>query len=186
MKSLKRIEVRQSPMSLVAMIVLACAGREGAPGQNTSLRTTAELAGANCPTSGTKIEAGPDSNANGTLEESEVRSTAYVCNGIAGMTGMTGRAGTEESSVLQSCQVEAAALATVQNCGDTTTGVSTLLQLGPKADGGLPADPIGITSSVLICGTGSRVSSVSNPVLRSPSTDGGPVSPTRLTCATIR
>jgi collagen type I alpha len=78
------------------LLVGACGGgadATGPSGQSIALRTVPELAGANCATGGTKIEAGPDGNANGLLEDREVNSTAYVCNGQSGLAGVAGVAG---------------------------------------------------------------------------------------------
>ncbi|PKH51790.1 hypothetical protein CXF68_14335 [Tenacibaculum sp. Bg11-29] len=46
------------------------------------------LPGNNCDTGGTKIEYGLDVNGNGSLEKSEVSSTAYFCNGEEGKTSL--------------------------------------------------------------------------------------------------
>ena len=56
----------------------ACNGN----GTSSLVTTSEELAGANCPFGGTKIETGLDTNANGTLEPAEVNAaaTSYVCN----------------------------------------------------------------------------------------------------------
>ena len=68
----------------------ACTGSTGAPGTTgdkgdkgaTALvETSPEPAGANCPDGGTKVEAGVDTNGDGTLNPSEVTSTSYICSG---------------------------------------------------------------------------------------------------------
>jgi len=71
------------------------AGANGANGQNALIKTTTELAGANCATGGVKLESGLDANANGTLDAGEINSalTRYVCNGIVGATGTQGSTG---------------------------------------------------------------------------------------------
>ncbi|MDO7849162.1 hypothetical protein Q5H92_22555, partial [Hymenobacter sp. M29] len=56
-------------------------GAAGSAGLNALVRTTAEAAGANCATGGTKIETGQDANSNGSLDASEITATRYVCNG---------------------------------------------------------------------------------------------------------
>lgn len=60
----------------------------GAAGQNSLVKTTAENAGSNCPAGGLKVEAGVDANKNGTLEQSEVQSTQFVCNGANGINSL--------------------------------------------------------------------------------------------------
>jgi hypothetical protein len=308
-----------------ALLVSACGGgadATGPAGQNIALRTVAEQAGANCATGGTKIEAGPDSNGNGLLDDREVNSTAYVCNGQSGIagvagvagvpgvgtvgatgpvgpsgatgaagpagatgtagapgaagsagpagtpgtagatgatgltgpagaagtagapgatgltgpagaagtagapgaTGLTGPAGTAgtagapgatgltgpagaagtagapgatgltgpagavgtaggtgpagPSTVMESCNVSARTQAAVDACGSVTTGISILIQVGADNGSGVPADPTGITSAVMICGAGSTVGSAFNPKYAS--------SGQRITCASLR
>jgi len=58
-------------------------GTAGTNGLNALIKTTAEVAGANCSSGGTKIETGLDANNNGVLDVSEVNvsQTRYVCNG---------------------------------------------------------------------------------------------------------
>ena len=48
-------------------------GVNGIDGKNTLLKTTVELAGANCTSGGTKIEVGLDANSNGVLDFSEIK-----------------------------------------------------------------------------------------------------------------
>jgi hypothetical protein len=70
-------------------------GTNGANGQNTLVKATTEISGANCATGGVKIEYGLDSNNNGTLDVSEINVilTKYVCNGAVGATGPQGAQG---------------------------------------------------------------------------------------------
>jgi hypothetical protein len=61
-------------------------GAQGSNGFTALVKTTAELAGSNCATGGTKIETGLDANNNGILDLAEVNAaqTTYVCNGLGG------------------------------------------------------------------------------------------------------
>jgi collagen type I alpha len=71
----------------------ACGGGEGADGvsgKSVGLRTSTEPPGNNCPSGGNKVQAGVDTDGNGKLEDSEVGTTAYVCNGATGAIGSTG------------------------------------------------------------------------------------------------
>jgi hypothetical protein len=70
-------------------------GTNGANGQNTLVKTTTEVAGANCTTGGMKVEYGLDANSNGVLDANEINATLtkYVCNGAVGATGATGQTG---------------------------------------------------------------------------------------------
>ena len=56
----------------------------GINGLNSLIKTTDELAGANCTNGGTKLEVGVDSNNNGVLDNNEISATQtkYVCNGL--------------------------------------------------------------------------------------------------------
>ena len=56
-------------------------GATGASGFNSLVKVTPEIAGANCTSGGNKIQAGLDTNRNGTLGSDEVTSTQYTCNG---------------------------------------------------------------------------------------------------------
>ncbi len=56
-------------------------GLKGDDGLDTLTSITVEPAGENCPTGGSKIEAGLDTNDNGVLEAGEVATTSYVCSG---------------------------------------------------------------------------------------------------------
>ena len=79
-------------------------GPQGIPGTNGTngfqslVKTTAEPAGANCATGGTRVDTGLDDGLptgtanNGVLEAGEIESTRYVCNGATGATGPTGPA----------------------------------------------------------------------------------------------
>ncbi|MBU1412592.1 hypothetical protein KKC22_13860, partial [Myxococcota bacterium] len=73
-----------------------CNGADGSDGSNglTALvRQTAEPAGANCATGGTRLDSGLDANVNGTLDSAEVAQTRYICNGIHGADGSDGSDG---------------------------------------------------------------------------------------------
>jgi hypothetical protein len=68
-------------------------GAPGADGQTTLINVTPEQAGANCAAGGQLIEAGADADNSGTLEASEVTSSAYICNGEDGQDGADGMDG---------------------------------------------------------------------------------------------
>lgn len=56
----------------------------GLNGENSLTTTIKEPAGANCENGGVKINSGLDLNKNGLLDENEITSTTYVCNGNEG------------------------------------------------------------------------------------------------------
>ncbi|MCC6995927.1 MAG: OmcA/MtrC family decaheme c-type cytochrome [Deltaproteobacteria bacterium] len=65
-----------------------CSGTIGTPGLGSLVKTSAEPAGANCPTGGVKIETGVDANSSGVLDATEVNAalTTYACNGPTGIS----------------------------------------------------------------------------------------------------
>ncbi|HEX6997437.1 MAG TPA: YCF48-related protein [Gammaproteobacteria bacterium] len=69
-------------------------GKDGAPGISTLLNIIAEPAGENCPAGGNRIEAGPDTDADGVLDATEANTIRYVCNGSDGEDGAAGQNGT--------------------------------------------------------------------------------------------
>ncbi len=60
----------------------------GLDGGNALIRTVNEPIGANCPNGGIKIENGLDENGNGVLDEAEVISSTFLCNGVDGNTSL--------------------------------------------------------------------------------------------------
>ena len=53
----------------------------GVDGNNSLTSVTTEPAGDNCDNGGLKIDSGIDTNGDGTLDNTEITATAYVCNG---------------------------------------------------------------------------------------------------------
>jgi hypothetical protein len=62
-------------------------------GLNAAVRVTPVSAGTTCPAGGSMIQFGLDTNRNGKLDDSEVASTANVCNGATGAQGPSGAKG---------------------------------------------------------------------------------------------
>ncbi|WP_298550275.1 hypothetical protein [uncultured Algibacter sp.] len=56
----------------------------GIDGNNSLTKITDEAAGTNCENGGLKIDTGVDTNGNGVLDDTEIRATAYACNGVDG------------------------------------------------------------------------------------------------------
>jgi predicted CXXCH cytochrome family protein len=79
---------------LVLALIAGCSGDPGTSGSNGSdgapalVVTTPEPPGANCSHGGTKIEAGVDTNRDGSLAPGEVTSTTYICNGDTGTASL--------------------------------------------------------------------------------------------------
>ncbi len=66
------------------LVITACEGPAGPMGQdgsNALVATSAEAAGLNCPSGGSKIEYGIDADGDGVLDAAEVEGTTYACNG---------------------------------------------------------------------------------------------------------
>ena len=61
----------------------------GNNGSNSLTTVIIEPKGGNCENGGIKINSGIDNNDNGVLEETEIMSSAYVCNGIDGNSSLT-------------------------------------------------------------------------------------------------
>ena len=68
-------------------------GLPGQSGMSALVRTSAEPAGVNCAVGGVRIQAGLDVKSSGVLDDSEVKETTFVCNGIAGVVGVAGAVG---------------------------------------------------------------------------------------------
>lgn len=60
----------------------------GIAGESSLIKTSSENVGTNCPIGGLKIEAGIDLNRNGALDQNEVQSTQFVCNGANGLNSL--------------------------------------------------------------------------------------------------
>jgi hypothetical protein len=67
--------------SEVTTTAYVCNGANGTNGLNSLVAIVTEPAGANCTYGGINVTSGLDTNANGTLDPSEVTTTKYVCNG---------------------------------------------------------------------------------------------------------
>jgi len=121
-------------------------GPAGMPGRNALVLTTAEAAGTNCATGGTKVETGQDANDNGTLDAGEITSTRYVCNGAAGANGSAGSPGTAGANGI-SALVRTTAEAAGANCATGGTKVET----GPDNNNNGTLDAGEITSTRYVC-----------------------------------
>lgn len=64
-------------------------GTDGAGSTPVLLSTSPEAAGANCPSGGSRIDSGLDTNLNGNLDPTEIQNTTYVCHGSDGSDGLT-------------------------------------------------------------------------------------------------
>lgn len=61
---------------------------EGIDGSSTLVRTSDEPDGENCENGGIRLDFGVDLNNDGQLQETEISSTSFVCNGLDGQDGL--------------------------------------------------------------------------------------------------
>lgn len=74
----------------VSFVCNGADGNEGANGSNLVARTSPEEPGENCENGGTLVEIGADANGNGSLDNGEVQTSFFVCNGQDGADGGSG------------------------------------------------------------------------------------------------
>lgn len=121
--------------------VVACgAGSNGVSGTSALVATAPEPAGKNCPSGGTRIDVGQDSNSDGKLDANEITQTQYVCNGPSGNTLADGGAG---GQFLIATSTEPAGA----NC--TAGGVK--IESGPDTNGNGTLDANEVTSTQYVC-----------------------------------
>ena len=81
------------------LLLVACGGGDavdgaaGRDGLEARLSVGAEAPGSHCEAGGARIDAGLDSDRDGTLDAEEITSTQYVCAGVAGAAGAAGATG---------------------------------------------------------------------------------------------
>lgn len=74
----------------IASTYFVCNGTDGANGLNTLSLVSSEPSGANCANGGLKVELGLDLNQNGILDNEEIVSENFICNGVDGTDGTDG------------------------------------------------------------------------------------------------
>lgn len=122
----------------IASVSFVCNGADGNDGANGSTlvaRTSPEEPGENCENGGTLVEIGADANGNGSLDNGEVQTSFFVCNG---QDGADGGSGGENglTSLIRATPLE--------DCGpNSTTGVRIEIGLDKNGNGVLEsnADP---------------------------------------------
>jgi hypothetical protein len=87
------LDVAEVDVALTAYVCNGPVGAAGNDGLNTLVSIATEPAGVNCTYGGHKVSEGLDSNVNATLDDSEVTSHYYVCDGAPGPTGPAGPTG---------------------------------------------------------------------------------------------
>ena len=74
----------------VSFVCNGSSGNDGSSGPILVARTSPEEPGFNCEAGGTLVEIGADTNDNAALDDSEVQTSFYVCNGNDGADGGSG------------------------------------------------------------------------------------------------
>jgi hypothetical protein len=77
-----------------------CNGTAGTNGFNALVSITTEPPSANCTTGGKKVSVGSDTNVNSILDNAEIISSSYICNGVDGASGSNGANGTNGLNTL--------------------------------------------------------------------------------------
>lgn len=85
----------EAEITTVSFICNGVNGTDGSNGTNGPLlvaRTSPESPGNNCENGGTLIEIGADINSNNALDDNEIQTSFYLCNGLDGNDGANGGA----------------------------------------------------------------------------------------------
>ena len=109
-------------------------GTNGAPGVTSLASVTDEPAGTHCVDGGQAIATGIDTNGNGMLEATEVKSTSYVCNqGKPGPTSITGDVTIRNSldvAALAGVTSISGSLTVIPGTGFTSISLPSLVSVG--------------------------------------------------------
>lgn len=120
----------------VSTTLTVCDGSAGEEGAISLIRLDPEAAGAHCVAGGQRVSAGVDQDGDGSLDDVEITSTAYVCSGTAGQDGTTGAPGADGASCTVSKSEDVVTITcpdgssqVVPSGGCSATGGSSLLAL---------------------------------------------------------
>lgn len=69
---------------IILFTLLSCVGAVGPQGLKSLIKITEEPSGINCAEGGQRIDTGIDSNNDDILQDEEIQSTAFICNGTNG------------------------------------------------------------------------------------------------------
>jgi hypothetical protein len=127
----------QGASSLVCRGGSGAAGAPGAAGANSLLAVAAEPAGTRCASGGTRLDAGVDRNASGTLDAAEITSSRYLCQANAGPVG------SPAAPALLAVRAEPAGTACAQG--------GRRLDTGPDSNGNGQLDSGEVSSSGFVC-----------------------------------
>jgi hypothetical protein len=86
-------QLESSEVTSVSYVCNGATGAQGDAGATSLIKATSESPGPNCPAGGERIDTGIDSNGDGVLEPSEIKQTAFVCNGTGSQDAGVSSAG---------------------------------------------------------------------------------------------
>ncbi|MEQ6165586.1 MULTISPECIES: hypothetical protein [unclassified Ekhidna] len=127
----------------VSFVCNGSAGTDGSSGPTLFARTSPEEPGENCEAGGTLVEIGADTNGNALLDDNEVQTSFFVCNGLDGADGGSGGEN-GLTSLIRATPLE--------DCGaNSTTGIRIEIGLDENGNGELDEDPSEVHSTYEIC-----------------------------------
>lgn len=140
--------IKTSLLPLILFVLFACGedpteptnGVDGTNGFNALVEVQNEAPGTNCPEGGVKISVGQDTNENGILDDSEVASVSFVCNGTNGADGTTGQDG--EALVART---------TAESPGENCENGGTLIEIGADINGNNSLDNNEVQTTFFVC-----------------------------------
>jgi len=136
-------------LSQVTSTQFVCSGANGVNAKNDLLSVASEPAGINCINGGGRISVGLDQNGNGVLDQSEVTSFNYICNGINdpsktnGLTGPSGANGANGLTTLSKSIAEVSGL----NCPNGGIKITSGLDVNVN----LVLDTNEVVSTTYVC-----------------------------------
>lgn len=160
---------KSSLFILFAFLLLSCSedpaeptdGVDGQNGFNALVTVQDEPAGENCSSGGVKISVGQDANENGTLDDSEIESISFICNGHTGDSGSQLLARTSPETPGENCEAG-----------------GTLVEIGADADGNSVLENDEIQTSFFVCNginsAGTGENGLTSLIIATPLEDCGP------------
>lgn len=112
-------------------------GLDGLDGFNALIDIISEPSGENCSSGGIKITIGQDVNENGVLDESEIESINFICNGSSGTDGQS--------------SADLLAQTSPEQPGDNCQFGGTLIEIGNDTNNNESLDSEEVVSSFFIC-----------------------------------
>jgi hypothetical protein len=104
---MKRLNLNILLLTLILLANSCDDGEDGIDGFNSIISTEIEHAGLNCEAGGIRLNYGLDLNRNGNLDESEIETSDYICNGQEGSLELDNLVRLElGSSNVQTCEIE--------------------------------------------------------------------------------